>query len=76
MLLYRDTKRNGLARTSQVDLARRAGTTPRTVERAVRSLACRGLLAVVNRGGLRKGPSIYRVHALAKEPPSNSTDPQ
>ncbi len=67
LLLYRDTKRDGLARTAQADLARRAGTTPRSVERAVRSLEHAGLLTVVYRGGLRKGSSIYRVHPLTKE---------
>lgn len=67
LLLYRDTKPDGLARTAQSDLARRAGTTTRTVERAVNSLERRGLLTVVQRGGLRCGASIYRVHPLTKE---------
>ena len=66
LLLYRDTKPNGLARTAQADLARRTGTTTRTVERAVNSLERRGLLTVVRRGGLRRGPSSYRVHALTE----------
>ena len=72
LLLWRDTKPEGLARTSQTDLARRAGVSARTVERAVKSLAAAGLLTVVYRGGLRKGPSKYRVHALPKEPPPDT----
>lgn len=65
MLLWRDTK-NGTARTSQADLARRAGIRERTARRAIKSLHCAGLLTVVYRGGLQRGPSIYRVHPLAK----------
>lgn len=67
MLLFRDTKREGVARTAQTDLARRAGVKTRTVERAVSSLERHGLLEVVRRGGLQKGLSIYRVHALTRE---------
>jgi hypothetical protein len=65
VLLFRDTKPDGLARTAQTDLARRAGTTTRSIERAVSLLERLGLLSVVHRGGLRKGPSSYRVHALS-----------
>jgi hypothetical protein len=64
MLLFRDTKQDGLARTAQTDLARRAGLNTRSVERAVRSLERCGLLKVVHRGGLRKGPSSCRISPL------------
>ncbi|HUY93326.1 MAG TPA: helix-turn-helix domain-containing protein [Pirellulales bacterium] len=67
LILFRDTKPDGLARTSQADLARRAGANLRTVKRAVAQLERRGLLKVVRRGGLRQGPSTYRVKSL--EPP-------
>ena len=60
MILYRDT-RNGIARTSQTDIARRAGTSTRTVCRAINRLRKRGLLIVVYLGGLNRGPSKYRV---------------
>src|SRR5262249_17593826 len=60
LILYRDT-RHGIARTSQADLARRAGISRRTVIRAVRRLVGRGLLVVVCRGSIRQGPSSYRV---------------
>lgn len=66
--LYRDTKPDGLARTSQADLARRAGTTDRTVRRAIADLERRGLLRTVYQGGLWKGVSSYRVSPLAKPP--------
>jgi DNA-binding MarR family transcriptional regulator len=64
LVLWRDTKPDGLARTSQADLARRAGVTDRTVRRAITSLLDAGLLRVVHRGGLRRGVSVYRVLPL------------
>lgn len=65
LLLYRDTKPNGLASTSQADLARRAGITTRTVERAICRLEEHELIEVVRRGGIGRGPSTYRVYPLA-----------
>ena len=59
--LWRDTKPDGLARTAVTDLARRVGGDRRTVLRALRLLTDRGLLDVVRRGGLGRGPSAYRV---------------
>lgn len=59
--LWRDTKPDGLARTAVTDLARRVGGDRRTVLRALRLLAGRGLLEVVRRGGLGRGVSAYRV---------------
>jgi hypothetical protein len=76
LLLWRDTKPNGLAKTSQADLARRAGTDPRTIKRAIRRLQEAGLLVVVHRGGLRCGPSTYRVLSLAQCPKDRSRGPQ
>ena len=67
LALFRDTKADGLARTSQADLARRAGVNVGTVKRAVAGLRRRGLLAVVFRGSLRRGPSAYRVRPLTRE---------
>jgi hypothetical protein len=61
LMLWRDTKPDGIAKTSQSDLARRAGATERTVRRAIRRLTALGLLRVVHAGGLRRGPSHYRV---------------
>jgi hypothetical protein len=66
LLLWRDTKLDGLARTSQADLARRAGCNPRTVRRALAVLEVAGLVRVVCRGGLRKGLSVYRVDPLGE----------
>ena len=60
LVLYRDT-RNGIAKTSQADIARRAGITDRTVRRAIDKLERRGLLVLIHRGGLNSGPSKYRV---------------
>ncbi len=64
LILWRDTKPTGTARTSQADLARRAGCDVRTVKRAVRSLEAHGLLRVVRRGRLNAGPAVYRVRPV------------
>ncbi|MBX6314024.1 MAG: transcriptional regulator [Isosphaeraceae bacterium] len=61
LILYRDTKPSGLARTALGDLARRAGMSRRTAARAVRQLVRRRMLQVVQQGGLNRGPSAYRV---------------
>jgi hypothetical protein len=67
LVLYRDTKADGLARTSQADMARRAGIDGRSVRRALRRLERAGLVTVVRRGGLRQGPSNYRIRPFASE---------
>jgi hypothetical protein len=61
LVLYRDT-RDGIAETSQADIARRCGTTDRAVRNAIQRLKRRDLLTVVYQGGLCKGPSKYRVN--------------
>lgn len=65
ILLWRDTKGDGLAKASQANLAERAGIRERTARAAVKSLRDAGLLTVVSRGGLFVGPSVYRVHPLS-----------
>jgi hypothetical protein len=64
LILYRDTKGNGLARTGQADIARRAGLKPRMVRYALTSLEAKGMVSVVRRGRLNAGPSIYRVRPV------------
>lgn len=66
LLLWRDT-RDGTARTGITDLARRAGCDRGTVFRALKRLEQLALVSVVRRGGLRRGPSAYRVRPLAKD---------
>jgi hypothetical protein len=61
LALYRDTKPNGLARAGVADLAKRAECDRSTVIRAVRLLVEGGSLDVVRRGGIGRGPSVYRV---------------
>lgn len=68
LTLYRDS-REGIARTAQADLARRTRLGERTVRWALGRLERRGLLAVVHRGGLRRGLSSYRVGPLEDKPP-------
>jgi DNA-binding MarR family transcriptional regulator len=63
MILYRDTK-DGIAQTAQTDIARRGKIDRRTVGRALRRLASRGLLKIVHQGGFRRGVSRYRVYGL------------
>ena len=64
-VLFRDTKRDGIARTSERDIARRAGVSDRMVRYALKALERRGLVRIVRRGRLQTGPSSYRVIALA-----------
>jgi hypothetical protein len=65
LILYRDT-RDGSARTSMSDLARRAGCSRRNVVRAVQHLEKQRLLKVIYRGGFHKGSSRYCVRPLSK----------
>jgi hypothetical protein len=58
--LWRDT-RNGVARTSIPDLARRVHGSERNIKRAVNQLVKRQLIEVVRKGGLGRGVSVYRV---------------
>lgn len=67
LVLYRDT-REGIARTSQADIARRAGVSPRSVGRAIVRLQRLGLVEIGQRGGLNLGPSSYRVRPLSTDP--------
>jgi hypothetical protein len=67
VILWRDTKREGTARTSHADLARRAGVSLSTVKRAIGVLTRRGLVTVVYRGSLWRGASVYRLAPLLKE---------
>lgn len=65
LVLYRDT-RGCVASTSQLDIARRAGVSDRTVRRAILRLKQRGLLTVIHKGRIGQGPSSYRVHPLVE----------
>lgn len=62
LILFRDTKGTGTARTGQADIARRAGLSPRGVRKALDKLKAKGLVKLVHRGRLNAGPSVYRVH--------------
>lgn len=72
LALWRDTKRNGLARTGQQSLADRAGCSGRAVRTAVKELEAAGLLQVVRKGRLGSGPSVYRVRGANPAHPVNS----
>jgi hypothetical protein len=64
LVLFRDS-RDGTAATAQSAIAQRAGCDVRTVRRALASLEKAGLVEVVVRSGLRRGPSRYRVCGAA-----------
>ena len=60
LVLFRDT-RNGTARTSMQDIARRIGTSRRRTQDAINALISMGLVDRVRRGGINQGPSVYIV---------------
>jgi hypothetical protein len=66
LVLFRDT-RDGIAQTSQADIARRCGISDRTVRRAIERLVKHGLLTLAYQGGPNRGASKYRV--LGTPPP-------
>lgn len=66
LVLFRDTKPDGTARTSQADIGRRIGRKVRTVYAGLRKLEGLGLLVVVRRGGVNSGPTVYRVRPTVK----------
>ena len=75
LVLYRDT-RNGTACSGQADIARRLGVSDRAVKTAVGKLLRCGLLTLVYRGGLNRGPSRYRVEPIGKARlPNKGTGP-
>lgn len=61
VVLWRDTKPNGIARTGITDLARRMGCSTATAKRALVELRTRKLIEVADRGRLGGGPSSYRL---------------
>ena len=67
LVLWRDTKPNGIASTSQADIARRAGCDVRSVRRALDALVAAGLVKVVKRGRLGAGPSAYKVRGIVPD---------
>ena len=73
VLLWRDTKPEGLARTSQQDMAERLGLTVKTVKLALRTLRAAGLLEVVHRGRIGAGPSVYRLFSTREQTPKKGT---
>jgi hypothetical protein len=61
LILLRDTKPDGAARTSFGGIALRGGMSRRQAVRAVRSLIERGVVEVLRRGGRRIGATTYCV---------------
>lgn len=65
LVLYRD-EREGISKTSYTDIARRGGLSSRSVATAVSSLRKKRLIKLIRKGGLRQGPSVYKVKSLMK----------
>lgn len=63
LVLYRDTKPDGLARASVAHIARRMGCSRSTAKRSLSRLKALRLVEVVQQGGKDKGPNTYRVFA-------------
>lgn len=70
VVLWRDTKPNGLARTGVTDIARRMGCSTATAKRALAETRTQKLIEVADRGRLGGGPSSYRL----LEAPPRETD--
>jgi hypothetical protein len=72
LILYRDTKPSGLARTSLSDLARRGGMSRRQATRALRTLIGRGAMHVVRKGVTGRGTlySLYPPDVLGRINPA------
>jgi DNA-binding transcriptional ArsR family regulator len=68
LILFRDTKPTGLARTSRTELARRGGMTERQASRALSKLINRGAVHVIRRGFKGKVAlySLYPTEVLAE----------
>ena len=61
LILFRDTKPTGLARTSLSDLARRGGMSRRQATRALRALMARGAVYVIRKGVVGKA-TLYSLY--------------
>jgi hypothetical protein len=64
LLLWRDTRPDGTARSTQKSLGERAGVSTLTAYRAIKRLRRLGLLSVVHQGIHGSGPSVYRCHPV------------
>jgi DNA-binding MarR family transcriptional regulator len=71
LILWRDTKPTGLARTSRTELARRGGMTERQASRALGALARRGAVHVIRKAVGRRAAlySLYPPDLLARMNP-------
>lgn len=65
LVLFRDTKADGTARTGQADIARRSGLSTRSVKSAIAELKQKGFIDIRRLGRLNSGPSVYVVRPVA-----------
>jgi hypothetical protein len=64
LILWRDTKPDGHAKTGMADLAQRSGYSVRMVKYAVASLIEKQLIKVVRVGRIGAGASVYKVRGV------------
>ncbi|MDB5311279.1 MAG: transcriptional regulator [Gemmataceae bacterium] len=64
LILWRDTKPNGLVQTGESDLARRSGYRLRMVKYAVAGLVAKRLIKVVRQGRIGTSASVYKVRGV------------
>jgi len=65
LTLFRDC-RQGIATTSQADIARRCGLRRPTVSTTIGELETLGLIQTIHQGGINRGMSRYRVLSIIK----------
>ena len=66
LILFRDA-RNGVATTSQTDIARRSGLQRPTVSTTIGELEALGLIQTMHQGGLNRGMSKYRIQSIVRQ---------
>lgn len=64
LVLFRDVKATGTAKTGQADIARRAGLSVRMVRYALTALVRKELVKVVRQGRIGQGVSEYKVRGF------------
>lgn len=75
LVLYRDTRPDGIARTGHHDMAARMGCSVATVKRILLALTKRGLVHQAFRGGPGRGPNGYRIQAEPGTPGTPAAAP-
>ena len=65
LVLFRETKRSGLAKITVEQIAASAGICTRSVDNGLRELRDQRFVVLVSRGNRNKGPNIYRLRLIS-----------